>query len=66
VSELVASLLKGIMTALEFNSKWIFAQLVKPLMKVAVYLNPLPEYQISVDVQVSILGISFFTETFSG
>ena len=56
VTEVVASLLKAIMTALEFNSKWLFAQLVKPLMKVAVHLNPLPEYQVSDEVEDGSLG----------
>jgi len=45
VSDFVASLLKGMMIGLEFNSKWIFSQLVKPLMNIAVHLNPLPEYR---------------------
>ena len=54
--EFIASLLNGIMTALEFNAKWLFVQLVKPLMNVAVHLNPLPEYQTSDEVQDGNLG----------
>ena len=56
VSDFVASLLKSIMMGLEFNSKWIFAQLVKPLMNLAVYLNPLPEYQLDAEVRDGHLG----------
>jgi hypothetical protein len=56
VSDFVASLLKGMMIGLEFNSKWIFSQLVKPLMNIAVHLNPLPEYRSTNDVEDGALG----------
>jgi hypothetical protein len=44
-SELVEQLLKVLMTALETEAKHLFTLLVQPLFKIAIMLDPLPEYQ---------------------
>ena len=44
-SDVVDQLLEAIKDALENNLKWLFIQLVKPVMKIAAALDPLPEYK---------------------
>ncbi len=49
-SEVIDQLLDAIKDALNNNLKWLFSMLVKPVMKIAAALDPLPEYKTTTTV----------------
>jgi len=47
ILDLLEAIMKGIVRALELDLRWVFNALVTPLVKLAILLNPLPEYQLT-------------------